>query len=134
MVRSHWSKPDDPPTPGSQDYRRRPIRPFRRAPHRRPPAPRDPRGTQARGPACCHPYRGEEMSTRHPNAAPAAEVVARYSFVCNAGCGVCGVKVKPFEYERTETLEGEHLGSKYQPQIVSSCCGAEVHVYDNEAD
>jgi len=74
------------------------------------------------------------MSTRHPNAAPAAEVVARYSFVCNAGCGVCGVKVKPFEYERTETLEGEHLGSKYQPQIVSSCCGAEVHVYDNEAD
>ena len=63
-----------------------------------------------------------------------AEAVARYSFVCNAGCGVCGVKVTPFEYERTETLEGEHLGSKYQPQIVSACCGAEVHVYDNRAD
>lgn len=63
-----------------------------------------------------------------------AEPVARYSFVCNAGCGVCAVKVAPFEYERTETIEGEHLGSKYQPQIVSSCCGAEVHVYDNEAD
>ncbi|MFM9928169.1 hypothetical protein VLK31_34725 [Variovorax sp. H27-G14] len=58
----------------------------------------------------------------------------QYSFVCNAGCGVCAVKVAPFEYERTETLEGEHLDSKYQPQIVSSCCGAEVHVYDNHAD
>lgn len=60
--------------------------------------------------------------------------VSRYSFVCNAGCGVCSVKVKPFEYERTETLEGEHLGSKYRPQVVSSCCGSEVHVYDNDAD
>jgi hypothetical protein len=62
------------------------------------------------------------------------EKFERYSFVCNAGCGVCAVKVAPFEYERTETIEGEHLGSKYQPQIVSSCCGSEVHVYDNDAD
>ena len=63
-----------------------------------------------------------------------AQASERYSFVCNGGCGVCSVKVRPFECERTETIEGEHLGSKYQPQIVSSCCGAEVHVYDNQAD
>lgn len=56
----------------------------------------------------------------------------RYSFVCNSGCGVCSVKVRPFERERTETLEGEHVESKYEPQIVSSCCGSEVHVYDND--
>lgn len=69
-----------------------------------------------------------------PAAAGAAQAVAPYSFVCNRGCGVCTVKVTPFEYERTENLDGEHLGSKYRPQIVSACCGAEVHVYDNRED
>jgi len=58
----------------------------------------------------------------------------RYSFVCNAGCGVCGVKLVPFEYSRTETLEGELLDSKVRPQIVSTCCRHSVGVYDNVAD
>ncbi|CAA2107736.1 hypothetical protein [Variovorax paradoxus] len=76
---------------------------------------------------------GAALASREEAPAASADA-AQYSFVCNAGCGVCAVKVAPFEYERTETLEGEHLGSKYQPQIVSACCGSEVHVYDNRAD
>lgn len=75
-----------------------------------------------------------ETAARFTHGMSDKSAAERYSFVCNAGCGVCRVKVKPFEYERTETLEGEHVGSKYEPRIVSSCCGSEVHVYDNEAD
>lgn len=57
-----------------------------------------------------------------------------YSFVCSNGCGVCGVKVVPFERERTETVDGEYLGSVYEPRVVSTCCGSPVNVYDNRAE
>lgn len=58
----------------------------------------------------------------------------RYSFVCNNGCGVCRVKLTSFEYERVETLEGELVSSKSRPQVVSACCGGDVHAYDNQTD
>lgn len=58
----------------------------------------------------------------------------RYSFVCANGCGVCHTRLMPFEYERTETLEGELVGSKCRPQVVSACCGSDVHAYDNQTD
>lgn len=60
------------------------------------------------------------------------EQAARYIAVCANGCGECGVKLAEFEYERTETLEGELIGRKVRPQIVSTCCGAEVGVYDDK--
>lgn len=56
--------------------------------------------------------------------------MSRYSFVCANGCGECGVKLTEFEYQRTETLSGELLSRKVAPQVVSTCCGGGVDVYD----
>ena len=58
----------------------------------------------------------------------------RFQWTCANGCGNCEVKRIEFEYERTETLEGELVGSKTRPQLVSKCCGAELTMWDNEQD
>lgn len=69
-------------------------------------------------------------------AAPAAPVEAqpRFQWTCGNGCGVCKVKRIEFEYERTETLEGELLESKTAPMLVSACCGASLSMWDNERE
>lgn len=71
-----------------------------------------------------------------PKAAPAAppRVQARYAFICANGCGECGVRLSEFEYERTESLSGQLIDRKVSPQLVSTCCGSEVDVYDNLLD
>ena len=51
-------------------------------------------------------------------------------FICGNGCGVCKIRLNDFEYERTETLEGELISRKTVPRIVSACCGFDVDVWD----
>jgi hypothetical protein len=58
----------------------------------------------------------------------------RFSLVCDNGCGVCGVKVIPFETYRSETFDGQLLASEVEPNLVSTCCSSPVSVYDNLRD
>lgn len=59
---------------------------------------------------------------------------ARYSFVCTNGCGECEVRVVAFESAREETLDGRLVSQELEPDVVSSCCGSNVGVYDNVRD
>ena len=60
--------------------------------------------------------------------------MSHYSFVCDNGCGECGVMLIPFEAYRSETPSGVVLEQKFEPQVVSSCCASPVSVYDNYSD
>jgi hypothetical protein len=60
--------------------------------------------------------------------APAQEPL---SFNCSAGCGACGVKLQDFVTHQTQAQESDEwvvVGN--QPQIVSTCCGSPVEVWD----
>lgn len=56
----------------------------------------------------------------------------RYSFCCAAGCGDCEVRLRPFEVFRSETLEGNLIEQRTVPEVVSSCCGSNVWIYDEQ--
>jgi hypothetical protein len=53
------------------------------------------------------------------------------AFNCSAGCGACGVKLQDFVTHQTQAHEGdEWVVIATQPQIVSTCCGSPVDVWD----
>jgi hypothetical protein len=103
-------------------------------------------------------HEGEETYTRHDDAPPPLcdfevlfsrpvpgmgadtepaarrQDLGRYSFNCSNGCGECGVRLREFEIFRSETPEGELIERKVIPEIVSSCCGSEVDVWDSVAE
>lgn len=58
--------------------------------------------------------------------------MSRYSFNCTAGCGACTVKVTDLEVFRSETLAGVLIERRTAAQVVSSCCGEEVEIWDDE--
>lgn len=55
------------------------------------------------------------------------------SFNCANGCGACGVRLKDFETYRAESLDGKLIERRTVPKIVSTCCGADVDVWDERA-
>jgi hypothetical protein len=57
------------------------------------------------------------------------ELTATQMWCCGLGCGECKPKKILFEYSRTEFDNGE-VHSKYTPEFVSSCCGAELFLWD----
>ncbi len=60
-----------------------------------------------------------------------APVQEPLSFNCSAGCGACGVKLKDFVTHQTQAQEGdEWVVVNTEPQIVSTCCGSPVEVWD----
>ena len=62
---------------------------------------------------------------------PAALVQEPLSFNCSAGCGACGVKLQDFVTHQTQAQEGdEWVVVATEPQIVSTCCGSPVEVWD----
>jgi hypothetical protein len=66
-----------------------------------------------------------------PPAAPVPPVQGPLSFNCSAGCGACGVKLQDFVTHQTQAQEGdEWVVVAAQPQIVSTCCGSPVEVWD----
>jgi hypothetical protein len=103
-------------------------------------------------------HEGEETYTRHDDAPPplcdfevlfsrpvpgvdseAAKAVkrhppSRYSFNCGNGCGECGIVLREYEVFRSETPEGELIERRVIPEIVSSCCGNSVDVWDSVAE
>ena len=57
----------------------------------------------------------------------------RYVFCCSNGCGECQavlVTWRSFHH----TIDGETVGERFHPEIVSSCCGEPMFVYDNKRD
>ena len=54
----------------------------------------------------------------------------RFQFICANGCGTCGVKLVEFETHRSETLTGELIERTAIPDLVSTCCGAGVEIWD----
>lgn len=58
----------------------------------------------------------------------------RFQWCCANGCGACEVKRIEFEYERTETLDGDLVSSKTQPRLVSKCCGADLIMWDADSN
>lgn len=83
------------------------------------------RGTETENPYLIAPQPAEP-------AQPATQAGAGepLQFVCQEGCGVCGVRLTDFEVFRSETMEGELIESRTVPQIVSTCCGSPVDVWD----
>jgi hypothetical protein len=63
--------------------------------------------------------------------APVQHVQGPLSFNCSAGCGACGVKLQDFVTHQTQAQEGdEWVVVATEPQIVSTCCGSPVEVWD----
>ena len=58
----------------------------------------------------------------------------RFSFNCANGCGACGVKLREFGTYRAETPEGRLIARTAIPEIVSTCCGGNVEVWDELVD
>jgi hypothetical protein len=53
------------------------------------------------------------------------------SFNCSAGCGACSVKLQDFVTHQTQAKEGDQwVAVDSVPQIVSTCCGSPVEVWD----
>lgn len=52
------------------------------------------------------------------------------SFICTSGCGECRIRLADFETFRHETLDGQLIERRTVPQVVSTCCGAAVEVWD----
>jgi hypothetical protein len=68
-------------------------------------------------------------TTTPPVAQPAVQ--GPLSFNCSAGCGACGVKLQDFVTRQTQAQEGdEWVVMETEPQIVSTCCGSPVEVWD----
>ena len=60
-----------------------------------------------------------------------APVQEPLSFNCSAGCGSCGVKLQDFVTHQTQAQEGdEWVVVATEPQVVSTCCGSPVEVWD----
>ena len=83
---------------------------------------------------CVHANTAIEMIDailkEHPAAQP-APVQGPLSFNCSAGCGACGVKLQDFVTHQTQAQEGdEWVVMETEPQIVSTCCGSPVEVWD----
>jgi hypothetical protein len=59
---------------------------------------------------------------------------AGHIWCCGNGCGDCRAILIPFEYSRTETLDGELLESRTSLVAVSHCCKAPLTIWDEVND
>jgi hypothetical protein len=78
-----------------------------------------------------HERKYVRLAIKQALAAQPAAVQGSLSFNCSAGCGACGVNLQDFVTHRTQAQEGDDwvvVGT--EPQIVSTCCGSPVEVWD----
>lgn len=57
----------------------------------------------------------------------------RYIFCCNKGCGECKPVLVTMR-SLLHTIDGEILREEVHPEIVSSCCGEPMFVWDQKRD
>lgn len=57
----------------------------------------------------------------------------RYIFCCNNGCGKCEAVLVTLRTLH-HTIDGETVHEHTHPEIVSSCCGAAMFVWDQKRD
>lgn len=73
-----------------------------------------------------------------PAQSEVAEPVAKgdpLQFVCQGGCGACGVKLRDFVTHATQAQEGDlWVTVAHEPQVVSACCGSPVEVWDERTN
>jgi hypothetical protein len=56
----------------------------------------------------------------------------RFSFNCSGGCGECGVKVIEFvSYSKQGDEDERWVTIASEPQLISTCCGSPVEIYDD---
>lgn len=66
-----------------------------------------------------------------PLLAPA--IGPRQQWCCARGCGACGVKTVERETSRTTCLRtGKVTNQQFQTEDVSSCCGADLMLWDED--
>jgi hypothetical protein len=71
------------------------------------------------------------METQDYQLKPLPELTATQSWCCEHGCGETKPRVDQFEYSRTEDKHGRLLESKAAPVWRSTCCGAELFLFDD---
>lgn len=57
----------------------------------------------------------------------------RYIFCCENGCGECQAVLVTFR-DSLHTSDGQIVSERTHPEIVSSCCGAAMFVWDQKRD
>lgn len=57
----------------------------------------------------------------------------RFVFCCNNGCGTCEAVLVTMRTAH-HTVDGETVHEATHPEIVSSCCGAPMFVFDQKLD
>jgi hypothetical protein len=56
----------------------------------------------------------------------------RQQWCCAQGCGVCGVKTVPYVWREVRDLAGKLIEQNTTPVDVSSCCGADLMLWDED--
>ena len=56
----------------------------------------------------------------------------RQQWTCARGCGVCGVKTIPFVWREVRNRAGDLIEQNTTPVDVSSCCGSELMLWDED--
>jgi hypothetical protein len=56
----------------------------------------------------------------------------RQQWCCANGCGVCKVKTVPFVWREVHDRNGKLLEQNTTPVDVSSCCGADLMLWDED--
>lgn len=57
----------------------------------------------------------------------------RYVFCCNNGCGECQAVLVTMR-THLHTIDGQLVNERFHPEIVSSCCGEPMFVWDKKRD
>jgi len=70
------------------------------------------------------------MENRDYQLKPLPTLTATQSWCCENGCGETTPRVEQFEYSRLEDKRGRLIESKTAPVWRSTCCGADLFVYD----
>jgi len=55
-------------------------------------------------------------------------------YMCSNGCGSCSVVEDEFECSRTDTKFGDLISREVEIVPVSSCCRADLDIWDNNKD
>lgn len=80
-------------------------------------------------------YCGIQSRAQRPvNGVGAMVEQGRYQLICSNGCGQCGLMLREFETSRTETDDGVVIDRETTPDLVSTCCGHEVEIWDQTKD
>jgi len=61
------------------------------------------------------------------------QIGPRQQWCCARGCGVCAVKTVPYVWRTVHDRDGKLIEQNTTPVDVSSCCGADLMLWDEDA-